>query len=77
MIVNLYYNSCQFSRKVQQQWMFEKATDEATWSEMYARLCRKMMEQISTNIQDEGIRMVNSSESIFLINVKKISSMGG
>ena len=47
--------------------MFEKATNEATWSEMY----------ISTNIQDEGIRMVNSSESIFLIDVKKISSMGG
>ena len=48
--------------------MFEEATNEATWSEMY----------ISTsNIQDEGIRMVNSSESIFLINVKKISSMGG
>ena len=57
--------------------MFVKATDEATWSEMYAWLCRKMMEQISTNIQDEGIRMVNSSESIFLINVKKILSMGG
>ena len=36
--------------------VFEKATDEATWSEMYARLCRKMMEQISTNVQDDGIR---------------------
>ncbi|KAJ3912774.1 armadillo-type protein [Lentinula edodes] len=26
--------------------VFEKATDEATWSEMIARLCRKMTEQI-------------------------------
>jgi translation initiation factor 4G len=33
--------------------VFEKATDEATRSEMYARLCRKMMEQISTNVQDD------------------------
>ena len=29
------------------QLVFEKATDEATWSKMYTRLCRKMMEQIS------------------------------
>ncbi|KAL6305170.1 hypothetical protein BKA93DRAFT_780253 [Sparassis latifolia] len=36
--------------------VFEKATDEATWSEMYARLCRKMMEQISSKVQDEGIK---------------------
>ncbi|KIJ31256.1 hypothetical protein M422DRAFT_186254 [Sphaerobolus stellatus SS14] len=36
--------------------VFEKATDEAAWSEMYARLCRKMMEKISSNVQDEGIR---------------------
>ena len=36
--------------------VFEKAKDEATWSEMYARLCRKMMEQISTNVQDDGIK---------------------
>ncbi|OBZ65381.1 Eukaryotic translation initiation factor 4 gamma [Grifola frondosa] len=36
--------------------VFEKATDEATWSEMYARLCRKMMEQISANVQDDGIK---------------------
>ncbi|KAG6895624.1 hypothetical protein C0992_000314 [Termitomyces sp. T32_za158] len=27
--------------------VFEKATDEAMWSEMYARLCRKMMEKLS------------------------------
>ncbi|KAK0212418.1 hypothetical protein DFS33DRAFT_25830 [Desarmillaria ectypa] len=36
--------------------VFEKATDEATWSEMYARLCRKMMEQISAKVQDDGIK---------------------
>ncbi|KDQ50868.1 hypothetical protein JAAARDRAFT_211447 [Jaapia argillacea MUCL 33604] len=36
--------------------VFEKATDEAAWSEMYARLCRKMMEQISLEVQDEGIK---------------------
>ena len=41
--------------------VFEKATDEATsrWSEMYARLCWKMMEQISPNVQDDGIRNAN------------------
>jgi translation initiation factor 4G len=36
--------------------VFEKATDEATFSEMYARLCRKMMEQISPRVQDDGIK---------------------
>ncbi|KAI0919033.1 hypothetical protein AcV5_002054 [Taiwanofungus camphoratus] len=36
--------------------VFEKATDEATWSEMYARLCRKMTEQISSKVQDDGIK---------------------
>jgi translation initiation factor 4G len=36
--------------------VFEKATDEATWSEMYARLGRKMMEQISPKVQDDGIK---------------------
>ncbi|KAK7036415.1 hypothetical protein VNI00_011612 [Paramarasmius palmivorus] len=36
--------------------VFEKATDEANFSEMYARLCRKMMEQISPQVQDEGIK---------------------
>ena len=36
--------------------VFEKATDKAAWSEMYARLCRKMMEQISTNVQVDGIK---------------------
>jgi translation initiation factor 4G len=36
--------------------VFDKATDEATWSGMYARLCRKMMEQISTHVTDENVR---------------------
>jgi translation initiation factor 4G len=36
--------------------IFEKATDEAAWSEMYARLCRKMMERISPNVQDESVK---------------------
>ncbi|KAG1718158.1 hypothetical protein EDB19DRAFT_1921210 [Suillus lakei] len=36
--------------------VFEKATDEAAWSEMYARLCRKMMEQINPEVQDDGIK---------------------
>lgn len=36
--------------------VFEKATDEATFSNMYARLCRKMMEHISEDVQDETMR---------------------
>ncbi|EPT00347.1 hypothetical protein FOMPIDRAFT_1163031 [Fomitopsis schrenkii] len=36
--------------------VFEKAVDEEARSEMYARLCRKMMEQISPKVQDEGIK---------------------
>jgi translation initiation factor 4G len=36
--------------------VFEKATDEATWSEMYARLCRFLMERISQDVRDEGIK---------------------
>ena len=36
--------------------VFEKATDEATWSGMYARLCMKMMERISPKVRDDGIR---------------------
>ena len=42
---------CQVVRLV-----FEGATDRAAWSEIYARLCRKMMERISPNVQDDGIR---------------------
>jgi translation initiation factor 4G len=36
--------------------VLEKATDEAAWSEMYARLCRKMMERISPKVQDDSIK---------------------
>jgi len=36
--------------------VFERATDDAAWNEMYARLCRKMMEQISPDVQDDGIK---------------------
>ncbi|KAG1746344.1 hypothetical protein EDB19DRAFT_1873438 [Suillus lakei] len=36
--------------------VFEHATDEAAWSKMYARLCWKMMEQISPEVQDDGIK---------------------
>jgi translation initiation factor 4G len=39
--------------------IFEKATDEAAWSEMYARLCRKLNEELSPDVRDEAL----SSES--------------
>ncbi|CAE6445406.1 unnamed protein product [Rhizoctonia solani] len=36
--------------------VFERAKDEAVFSEMYARLCRKMMERVSPYVQDRTIR---------------------
>jgi translation initiation factor 4G len=36
--------------------IFEKATDGEMFSEICARLCRKMMEQISPKVQDDGIK---------------------
>ena len=36
--------------------VFEKATDDATGSEMYARLCRFLMECISPDVRDDSIR---------------------
>jgi translation initiation factor 4G len=36
--------------------VFEKATDAQMSSEIYARLCRKMMEQISPKVQDYRIK---------------------
>ena len=33
----------------------KKATDEAAWSELYAWLCRKLMERISSRVQDDVI----------------------
>jgi len=35
--------------------IFEKATDEAHWSEMYAKLCRKLMEKLSPAVKDESL----------------------
>ncbi|GAA96446.1 hypothetical protein E5Q_03114 [Mixia osmundae IAM 14324] len=32
--------------------IFEKATDEAAWSEMYARLCRKIQDELSPEVVD-------------------------
>ncbi|KAG8997581.1 hypothetical protein FRB93_014039 [Tulasnella sp. JGI-2019a] len=36
--------------------VLDKAIDESRWNEMYAKLCEKMMEQISPNVSDEGLR---------------------
>jgi translation initiation factor 4G len=36
--------------------VFEKVLDEEMWSETYARLCRRMMEQISPKVKDYGVR---------------------
>ncbi|KDE02369.1 hypothetical protein MVLG_07071 [Microbotryum lychnidis-dioicae p1A1 Lamole] len=41
--------------------IFEKATDEANWSEMYARLCRKLMETVSMSIKDESVKSADGS----------------
>ncbi|PWN41646.1 hypothetical protein IE81DRAFT_324274 [Ceraceosorus guamensis] len=35
--------------------IFEKATDEAAFSEMYARLCRRLMEEVSAEVKDENL----------------------
>ncbi|KAG0146045.1 hypothetical protein CROQUDRAFT_133344 [Cronartium quercuum f. sp. fusiforme G11] len=42
--------------------IFEKATDEAHWSEMYAKLCRKLMEKLSQQVMDEGVRDTNGNK---------------
>ncbi|OJA08524.1 hypothetical protein AZE42_02444, partial [Rhizopogon vesiculosus] len=36
--------------------VLDKATEETVWSEMYARLCRKMTEQISPDAQNDRIK---------------------
>ncbi|PWN49489.1 hypothetical protein IE53DRAFT_141109 [Violaceomyces palustris] len=36
--------------------IFEKATDEAAFSEMYARLCRKLNEEVSHDVKDESLK---------------------
>ncbi|ORX86388.1 ARM repeat-containing protein, partial [Basidiobolus meristosporus CBS 931.73] len=38
------------------QLIFEKATDEPNFIMVYASLCRKMMDKISPDVMDEGIR---------------------
>jgi translation initiation factor 4G len=45
--------------------IFEKATDEAVWSEMYARLCRKIMERLSVDIKDEALPDVKNGGALF------------
>ena len=36
--------------------IFEQATDDANWSEIYARLCRKMVETFSPKVRDHEIK---------------------
>ena len=43
------------------QLTFEKATDEAHWAGMYARFCRRMLESMSADIRDEGIKDKNGA----------------
>lgn len=38
------------------QLTFEKATDEAAWSSMYAKFCKVMMESMDPTIKDESIK---------------------
>ncbi|CAH7688681.1 hypothetical protein PPACK8108_LOCUS23679 [Phakopsora pachyrhizi] len=42
--------------------IFEKATDEAHWSEMYAKLCRKLMEKLSPDVKDENVLDSNGNK---------------
>jgi translation initiation factor 4G len=43
------------------QLTFEKATDEAHWASMYAKFCKKMLETMSPEIQDERIKDRNGN----------------
>ncbi|KIW63560.1 hypothetical protein PV04_08551 [Phialophora macrospora] len=43
------------------QLTFEKATDEAHWAGMYAQFCRRMLESMSSDIRDEGIKDKNGN----------------
>jgi len=36
--------------------IFQSAIDDAAWSWMYAHLCRKIVDQISPKVQDDGIK---------------------
>ncbi|QSL65468.1 hypothetical protein MERGE_002779 [Pneumocystis wakefieldiae] len=46
------------------QLTFEKATDEANFSSMYARFCRKMMETTSSEIRDEKLQLDKNGRPI-------------
>ncbi|KAG6002114.1 hypothetical protein E4U21_003440 [Claviceps maximensis] len=41
------------------QLTFEKATDEAHWASMYAKFCKRMLENMSSDVQDERIKDKN------------------
>ncbi|KAI9805536.1 MAG: hypothetical protein M1825_000787 [Sarcosagium campestre] len=43
------------------QLTFEKATDEAHWASMYAKFCKRMLESMSAEIKDEGIKDKNGN----------------
>jgi translation initiation factor 4G len=43
------------------QLTFEKATDEAHWASMYAKFCKRMLETMSPDIRDEGIKDKNGN----------------
>jgi len=43
------------------QLTFEKACDEAHWAEMYAKFCKRMLEEMSPEIKDENVRDKNGN----------------
>ncbi|PWW75448.1 hypothetical protein C7212DRAFT_197570 [Tuber magnatum] len=43
------------------QLTFEKATDEAAWSSMYAKFCKRMLEAMDPSIKDENIKDRNDN----------------
>ncbi|KAH7313310.1 hypothetical protein B0I35DRAFT_480008 [Stachybotrys elegans] len=43
------------------QLTFEKATDEAHWASMYAKFCKRMLETMSPDVRDEGIKDKNGN----------------
>ncbi|KZP04906.1 hypothetical protein FIBSPDRAFT_903919 [Athelia psychrophila] len=44
--------------------VFEKGTNEPTWSKLYARLCRKMMENVCVSVPDGGCIKNNQEKPI-------------
>ncbi|KAK2594218.1 hypothetical protein QQS21_008060 [Conoideocrella luteorostrata] len=43
------------------QLTFEKATDESHWASMYARFCKRMLENMSADVRDERIKDKNGN----------------